>query len=96
MFDQNVTKSYKLQIEAHDDCTQEEVIEALDANFHDTLKDKIGGDNKELNHLVIQNLNEESACENEKRKIMNFQIEVKENVLATSIIKRKIVISLMN
>ena len=77
--------SYKLQIEAHDDCTEEEVLEALDANFHDTLKDKIKGDNKELNHLVIQNLNEESACENEK--LMNFKIEVKENVLATSIIE---------
>ena len=64
-----------------------EVIEALDANFHVTLKDQIEGDTKELNHLVIQNLNKESACENEKRKIMNFKIAVKENVLATSIVE---------
>ena len=79
--------SYQLQIEAHDDCTEEEVIEALIANFHGTLKDQMEGDNKELNHLVTQNLNEESACENEKRKIMNFKIAVKENVLVTSIIE---------
>jgi hypothetical protein len=58
--------SFKLQIEAHDDFTEEEVIEALDANCHGTPKDKMEGGNKELNHLVIRNLNEESACENGK------------------------------
>ena len=46
--------------------TEEEVIEALDANCHGTPKDKMEGGNKELNHLVLRNLNEESACENGK------------------------------
>ena len=77
--------SYELQIETHDDCTEDEVIEALEANFHGTLSDQKEGDNKELYHLVIQNLNMESECEKDKRKLVNFKIAVKENVLATSI-----------
>ena len=77
--------SYELQIETHDDCTEDEVIEALEANFHGTLSDLKEGDNRELNHVEIQNLNMESECEKEKRKMVNFEIAVKENVLATSI-----------
>ena len=79
--------SYELQIETHDDCTEDEVIEALEANFHGTLSDQKEGDNKELNHLVIQNLNMESECDKEKRKMVKFKIAVKENILATSIIE---------
>ena len=46
--------SYELQIETHDDCTEDEVIEALEANFHGALSDQKEGDNKELNYLVIK------------------------------------------
>ena len=79
--------SYELKIEAHEDCTEEEMTEALEANFHGTISDKKEGDNQELNYLVIQNLNLESACENNKRKIVSFKVAVKENVIATSIIE---------
>ena len=63
------------------------MIKTLEANFHGTLSHPKEGDNKELNHLVIQNLNMESECEKDKRKLLNFKIAVKENVLATSITK---------
>ena len=78
---------YELQIEAHEDCTEEEVTEAVEANFLGTLSDQKEGNNAELNHLVIKNLNLESACENDKRKIVSYKVTVKENVLATSIIE---------
>jgi hypothetical protein len=78
---------YELLIETHDNCTEEEVIEALEANFHGTLSDQKEGNNEELNHLVIQNLELESPCQNEKRKIVKFKIAVKENVTATNIIE---------
>ena len=59
----------------------------MEANFHGTLSDQKEGDNKELNYLVIQNLNMESECDKEKRKMVKFKIAVKENILATSIIE---------
>ena len=80
-------QALELRIEAHEDCTEEEVTEAVEANFLGTLSDQKEGDNPELNHLVIQNLNLESKCANDKRKLFSYKVTVKENVLASRIIE---------
>ena len=68
--------SYEVQIEEHDTCTEGKIIEAIEANFHETfdVEDKV--DNEQLNYLFIQNLNEERCLENENRKIMKYKLTV--------------------
>ena len=76
----------EVQIEAHDTCTEDEIIEAIEANFYETLgEDKV--ENEDLKYLLIQNLNEERCLENENRKIMKYKITVRENPSCREIIE---------
>lgn len=78
---------YKLQIETHETCTQEEVIEALEANFFETISDKKEGGNEYIHHLFIENLDVESLLETKSRKFMNFKIAVKDDDKSTALIE---------
>ena len=44
---------YELQIEAHDTCTHDEVVEALEANFYGTLDDENEEKNSKLSKLSL-------------------------------------------
>ena len=79
---------YKLEIEAHDTVTEDDIVEALEANFYGTLEDdEVEKNNISLRYLSIQNLNLERHLENEPRKILNYKISIKENDTARKIIE---------
>ena len=78
---------YELKIETHDTCTEEDVIEALEANFYGTLEYNHKDQNPYLNYMLIQNLGTESPSKEEKHNISTFQIAVGENYEATRIIE---------
>ena len=67
---------YELKIETHDDCTHNEIVEVMEANFFWTIDDKKIEDSDYLKSLIIQNLEKESLLENEKRKVVNYRIAV--------------------
>jgi hypothetical protein len=77
---------YELEIEAHDACTEDEIVEALEANFYGTLDDE-KEENNELRYLIIQICTGERLLENENRKVMNYKIAVKENNTVRKIIE---------
>ena len=78
---------YELKIETHDDCTHNEIVEAMEANFFGTIDDKKIEDSDYLKSWIIQHLKKESLLENEKRKVVNYRIAVKENDSVRRIIR---------
>ena len=65
-------------IEAFESCTEDDIVEILEANFFETL-DESEGKLDDVREIKIENLNREQAIENGKRKIVNFSVTVKEN-----------------
>ena len=77
---------YELEIEAHDTCTKDEIVEALEANLYGTLDDE-KEEKSELRYLIIQNLTEERLLENENRKVLNYKIAVKKIIRSEKSLK---------
>ena len=47
---------YEVQIEPHDTCTGEEIIEAIETNFYETVDAEDKVDNRDLKYLPIAKL----------------------------------------
>ena len=59
----NVTVKYNLEIEAFDLCTEEDIVEVLEANFFGTL-DESDGVMDDVREILIENLHREKTIEN--------------------------------
>jgi hypothetical protein len=79
---------YELKIEAHNACTESDVVEALEAKFYGTLDDENVEKNDPIRYIIVQHSNVESHLENEPRKILNYKVSVKENEIVGNIFEK--------
>ena len=75
--DRNVC--YELTVEAHMECTHDDVIEAIEANFFGSLDDENVKENDPLRYIIVQ-----QADENQKL----YEVAVKDNETSMKVIEK--------